>query len=212
MLLPESFMRLKVSVLVAALAAPLSVIAGPNGVSETGLQYNTISADYSMIDIDDSDIDATGIAFTFSHLLNDHLFLIGQYGWSETDRFDSGANASTIETTALTLGLGARTAIASNVDLVGRAAFLRLRAKGTGELAGLRDFDSGLRLQVGLRALLTAALEVEAAVAYVNIFDESETSVGGTARYHVTNRFSGALTAEFSSDATALGFGVRYAY
>lgn len=198
------------------LFVPMLALAAPTGVADTGIRYNNIGIQYMNVEFDDFDVDADGFGISGSYLINEHVFLLGEMSMLESDRFSvsDGFNtySGTIEQDQFAIGLGARTAIAHNADLVGGAGLVRAEMESTGDFGGLDESDTGFILQAGLRVMTTSILELAATVSYIDIFDDSDTGISVSGALFLSDRAAATAGLTTNDDATGFSIGLRYSY
>jgi opacity protein-like surface antigen len=191
-----------------------------------GLSYSYVELGFALIrpDEDRADLgsgvvaefdDAQAINVAASFSLSETFFVQGGLGVSDqdillTDGVDVARGQR--DERALTLGLGARHPLGNAVDVYAVAGIASVSVDvDFPELDSASDSETGLALELGVRALVASQLEFQASFARIDVY-EATNVFGGTARFHVSDTISLALSAQASEDASALGLGVRFGF
>ncbi len=165
------------------------------------ISYNYVVGGYQRIDLDNGfglDIDGDRFAIGGSFEVGESWFLFAGYGLSD---FDFG-----VELDEISAGVGFHTAISPSTDFVAEVGF----ASADISAAGVSVDDNGYAASVGVRSMLSNEVELAAAVTYADIGDfGSDTSVGGSAWYNLSEQFALGLTANAGDDVTSYGLGAR---
>ncbi len=179
----------------AVLALPLTALA-------EGLSYKFVEADYVTVDADGGG-EADGFAFGGSYLFTPQVYATAGYSSLSPD------GASNVDFTTFSAALGLRHPLTSTLDANFEAGFVA--AEIDAGSFGSED-DTGYSLAAGLRAMVASQLELNGGVNYVNVFDESETSVGVGAVYSFTRQFAAVVGADFGDEATGFNVGARFMF
>ncbi|MBI2383143.1 MAG: outer membrane beta-barrel protein [Gammaproteobacteria bacterium] len=191
------------------LAAACSIAMPLHAAQAAGLSYDYLDLSYIRIEPDEFDVDVDGFGAEVSAALSDRCFLLGHFSRVESEDFSLGGLSGSIGAQTLAAALGAHHALGGSADVVGMAGIVYQEADGNGDFAALEDDDTGYALRLGVRGQPTGALELQGFATYLDIFDDSETSIAGRALLHLGPRF--ALFGEYatSDDADTLAGGVR---
>ena len=181
-------MFLRSVVLASLLAAMLP------GVAAAGRNYTYLDAGYLSTDLD-GPADGDGLGVLGSYAVGRNYHLVGGYAFQE---FDFGVDVHT-----LTLGGGYHSAISPVIDILGGAALLRTSVDGGGD-------ETGFELSGGVRAEPTHRVELEGALAYVDLTD-GDLALRLHAHYHFTPAIAAGLGLDFDDHATTFSLGVRWA-
>ena len=182
----------------------------PVAHSQSRLQYDFVELSYGQADIDvgvfgDLDADLYGISGSFD--ISEQLFVQAGYGKLELD--DIAAEADEIF-----LGLGWHNPVSANTDVIFDVNYLYVDAEDCSLGVCFSDDESGYSLDIGLRSLMSNdKLELAGSIGYADVGSgDGEAAVSGSARYHFTNSFSGAIAAGFADDVTSYGINLRFAW
>lgn len=194
---------------------PVKDTAAAGSISvPTQLSYTYAELGYGQKKFDDSDIKADGFGVSGSYLLAgdwlpasiaNSLYATLGYALAETEDLNPG----TIQISDLRVGAGYRFGLSSTLDLKAELDFLQTELKGKNGISGSED-DTGFRLGVGARFLMTPQIEAGGGLRYVDIGADSETILELNGLYHIAQGFSAFISAATSSDATSFGLGGRY--
>ena len=165
--------------------ASTQVMAGPN--------WNQASVSYLSADIgDEDDIDGFGLSGT--KLLNSNFFLAGSYSSLTLETFNAFGYEANADLNLLSLGVGARKAVASNTDIYGIVSYERMDLSLSTGFGGFYsrsiDDESGYGLRVGVRSMVAPKFEINGVISYIDVLDDAETGFGFGAEYYFTNQFS----------------------
>lgn len=208
------------------LAPSIAAPSAAQGTIGSGLSYSYVELDFSVIrpDVDREELggglsaeydDAQSIGVGASFSISETFFVQGGLSISSqdillTDGIDTVQGQ--YDARGFTLGLGARHPLGGTVDVYAVAGIASLSADldfpGIGSES---DSESGLALTLGVRALVSTKVEFEASAARVDL-GEATNTFGGAVRFHATDTFALALSAQASDDASALGLGVRFGF
>lgn len=192
--------------------AALLVTGAMTSAHAEGPRYTYLELGYVNIELDDpgflgEDPDGDGFAFGGSVAVADMVHLFAGYTDSELD-FSTPFGKVDVDYRTLSLGVGLNYAIASNIDLVGRLAYVNAEAKALGEKVD----EDGYGISGGVRAMVTEQFELNGFVNYVDlgsdVGDDTSVSIGGL--YNFTDLFAVGLGGEFGSDVRVITVGVRF--
>lgn len=170
-----------------------------------GLSYTYLQADYSNVDLDNTRVDVDVFGIGGSALIAPAVFFVADFSHGESDNFGGGS----FDTTLVSAGFGLRHPLARAVDLTGTARLVHADIDGKGSQSGADDDDTGYGLAAGLRGLITPEFELNGTVAFVDIFDDTTTTVGLAALFHLGRQFSIVTGFSTSSDAQTFTVGGR---
>jgi len=162
------------------------------------LSYTFVEANYAQIDTDAAPtVDGYGLRSSFA--VTDNIHLLGDYLRRDDARVD-------LDTAGL--GVGFRTAASDNVDLVATAKYSRF----DGAVADRDAEGHGWVTTVGVRAAMSPKLEVEAAMVFDRIEDESDPGLLLAAQYRFNRWLGVAWSLRFSPDGSSIGVGPRVSF
>ena len=177
--------------------ASTQVMAGPN--------WDEVSVSYISTEFDDGeDIDGFGISGT--KLINSNFFVAGSYSSQEVESFNDFGFRADVDFNSLSLGIGARKAVANNTDVYGVLSYeSREAALSSGFSSATIDDIDGYGVTAGVRTMMTPKVELNAAVNYLDLDDvDSDTSfeVGGA--FHFNSQFAVEANYEKADEADVL--------
>ena len=191
---------MKRTILGAALMA-----AAMNTAFAGDLSYSYIEAGVADIDVDG--VDLSGVGMAISGALNDTVYLSLGYAEAETDdKFTAFGVTDEFTFSQLTLGLGFHTPLAENTDLVGELNIGRAEVEfGGGEVE-----ETARGFSLGLRSRLNQHIELSGGANYVDIDDESETTLGASVRAYIVKDLSVALGYSSGDDTDTTSLSLRF--
>ncbi|MBX3705608.1 MAG: hypothetical protein KF911_03160 [Pseudomonadales bacterium] len=175
----------------AAALVPFTATAASPGYTYVDLAY--VSAD-----IDDGPtLDGWGLDGSFR--ISNELHIVGSYTEVTKGRFEVDLSR---------LGLGYNQSLTGNTDFVARAGWARadveVRPFGS-------DSDNGWFAEVGVRSMVTEALELNGFLTHTDAGgSDTAASIGGV--YSLTPMIGVTLDASFSDDAKIYQGGIRFAF
>jgi hypothetical protein len=179
--------------------ASTQVMAGPN--------WNQASASYLSADIGDND-DIDGLGLSGTKLLNSNFFLAGSYSSLTLETFNAFGYEVDADLNFLSLGVGARKAVAGNTDIYGIVSYEKIDLSVSTGFGGFYsaavDDESGYGLRIGVRSMMTPKVEVNGEISYIDVLDDAETGFGFGAAYYFTNQFSAGAGYNTSDDIDTL--------
>jgi len=111
-----------------------------------------------------------------------------------------------VDLTTLDLGVGFRSALQSDLDLVAIAGLVMAeRDNGAAE-----DDDTGLSLTGGVRGIATPQIEYGAYANYTSVFSDGDLTLTGEGLLHLNRQLALAASLGLSDDATTLTLGARW--
>jgi hypothetical protein len=185
--------RINTALLACVALAPLAAHA-------ESPSYSYVEGGYVLTDIDGIGKDADGFLLRGSVEVAGDFFLFASY-------LDQGISG--IDLKQYGVGGGYAWSMTDTTDLYGKVGYVRAEA----ELGGFGVDDDGYSLGIGIRSFVTKALELEAAVTYVDLSDSGDdTTFGAGARWYFTEHFALGVEAELGDDATSYGIGLRWSF
>lgn len=175
--------------------------------------WNFVEGAYVKADIEGEDFESEpdGFGATASFLLNENIFVMGKYSRLSDDIRVLNGDVD-MNYNQASLGLGYRHPISATTDIFGAVSYeyIELEADGFGQ-SDSTDED-GYGLAGGIRSMLTNNVELNGTLAYVDIDDESETSLGLSAYYYFNTNFAAGLGYTFGDEADTYQASLRYAF
>ncbi len=171
-------------------ACLLLVAAAAASAQQSDLSYSYVSGAYSKADYDgfSGNADAIGLGVSLEVSPNFHLF--GSY--TSTD-LGSNADASTLQA-----GVGYHTPISQVMDVVAEFSYVTTEF----DLGPASIDDDGFGLGVGIRAMATPRLEVDAGVTYVDLDSGNDTALNAGFLYNATQNVAVGLGASWDDDVS----------
>jgi len=179
-----------------------SVLAAmPLASHAEAMSYSYVDLGYVETDIDGVGPTADGFALRGSVGFAEHYFAFAEYSTQSISGFD-------IDLT--TVGLGGHYGLSDNLDLVGRAGWVRADASGFGANVD----DDGYMLSAGLRGKAGDSVELEASVIHTDLGgpDGNDTAFAVGGRYFFTSNFAIGAEYQQGDDASTILLGVRFAF
>lgn len=165
---------------------------------ELSYSYIEIGAGSTEIDVLGIEIEGDTKSISASAEIGDKAYIVVGYADTELD-FE-------IETNLFRAGLGLHTALSENTDIFADVSFVSSEIKEP--FFGSED-DTGTGIDIGIRSLVNDNLELNAGLAHVNVFDESETAFGFGARLYATESVSVGFNYATADDTDGIGFSLR---
>jgi hypothetical protein len=111
-----------------------------------------------------------------------------------------------VDLTYIDLGIGFRSALQSDVDLVAIAGLVMAEI----DTPGGGDDDTGLSLTGGVRGIGTPQIEYGAYANYTSVFDDGDLTLTGEGLLHLNRQLALAASLGLSDDSTTLTLGGRW--
>lgn len=188
---------------IAVLLATGALLASaPLASQADSLGYSYWQLGYLSADVDGLSDTMDGWALGLSYEVTERIFISAGYA-------DIGATAAgfDIDEQDLSLGVGYAYPITPNNDLIGRVGYARAEVEI--ESFGSAS-DDGYSLGVGWRGRPLDAIELEAAVNYIDLSDAGDTTTYGVgALWYFTPQVALAVAGNFSDDVNSYLIGVR---
>jgi hypothetical protein len=165
------------------------LVSASNVMSE-GISYDYVQGSYVSTSMDsgttEGDVDGNGYGFLAS------LSITPNYAFTVVlvaTAFDTFQSVDT-DTTDLAFGVTAHTSVSTGTDIFGNFSVLVAKVETTDGINPISDDDTGYVISIGLRHLVTDALELEAGASREDVFEDTSNSFGVTARFYVSETFS----------------------
>ncbi len=182
-------MRKSVSVLagVLTLSASAAVMAAPD--------WRYVEGGYTQLDFDNNEsFEPDGLAIESKYLLNQNVYLNGEYRFFEENSFDFDM---------LTVGAGYRMPLNATTDAYFGANLERVDLDG--------DDDTGYSLSAGVRSMITEQVELMGEVGYYDVDDgEATVKVGG--QYYITPQWAFGASYEMIDEIDIMQVTARYSF
>ncbi len=189
-----------------------SLLASTCAMAEQAPKWDFVQATYATVEIDDaSELDLAGFALSGSKLINENFFVAASYQ-NITDDMVILNSKLNLDLTTLMAGIGYRYSLTNTTDVYGVLSLVNadISASYDGEKDG--DDDTGYSLTAGVRSMITDSFELSGSVAYVDVFDDNDTSVAVNAFYHFNANFSVGASYAIADDVDTLAASVRYSF
>jgi hypothetical protein len=182
-----------------ATTASLMLAALPLAAQSEDLSYSFVSLDYVETEIDGIGPNADGFAARGSVGFAERFFAFAEY---------ADQSVVNLDIQQIAVGFGGHYGLTDNLDLVGRAGWVRLEFSS----GGLNADDDGYLVSAGLRTRIAEQVELEGSVIQTDFGGggSGDTAFDVAGRYHFNTNFS--LSAEYrhSDDASVILAGVRF--
>ncbi|WP_051174459.1 outer membrane beta-barrel protein [Marinimicrobium sp. LS-A18] len=160
-------------------------------------QWNQVSVAYQSADVEGETV--TGFGLGGSALLSENIFVAGAFS-RLSDDVELFGDTLEMDLNTVSFGLGFRHGLSVNTDLFAIVSYedIEVDAAYMGESGSASD--NGYGLTGGFRSMLSESFEISGSLGYVNIDDESETSVAVGADYFFTDTVSIGLGHAMADD------------
>lgn len=186
--------------IMAALLAPTAALADTPA-------WNIVEAGYAQVDVDDLDSNLSGFNVRGSFLIGDNV-IVSALHTSVSDEID-GVDVDLSQTSA---GLGYRYGLTNSTDVYGLVTYESADAEFSYQGNSIEGDGNGFGLTLGLRSRITANLELDGNIGYIDLEDEDETTVNVGAYYYFTQHFAIGVNYRTIDDLSIAGAGLRYAF
>lgn len=179
-------MTFTTSRLAIALGASTLLLAGAATAQQSPFSYNYVQGNVTQGEI--GSLDYTSVGAELSLSLTDNVFLKGSVTEGESDdRVFSGPFSGKLDIQSYTLGLGYHTPINNRTDFVAEASYINNEAS----FRGFSMDSEGYGIDLGVRSMLTSALELQAALNYVDGSDmDGDIGFSVDARFYLSPKLS----------------------
>ena len=185
--------------IVNAMVGTLLLAAAPLAAQAEDMSYSYVDLGWLSTDIDNGPT-ADGFGLRGSIGFAENFFAFAEY---------SNQQVSGVDVDQYAVGLGGRFGISENVDLVGRAGYIKADASS----GGFSIDDDGYLVSAGIRGRVADGFELEGHVIHRDFgggSDDTSVAVGG--RYFFTENFAVGAEYEMADDANTILAGVRFAF
>lgn len=178
--------------------AGLALACAPLAATAEAMSYNWVDAEYVDLDIDDAP-SGDGYAAQGSVGFGEYGFAFAEYNALSVD---------VVDIDLWTVGLGGHYPINPDLDVVGRAGYLKIDISVPG--GGLDD--DGYLVSLGLRGRLGGHVELEGSVMARDTGNDSETVWVAGGRYHFNRNFAVGAEYQVGDNANLLYAGLRFSF
>lgn len=162
--------------------------------------WNNIGVGYVSVDIEDSNFEPTGFTLLGSKLINDNVYLHGNYRLVSED-----VNNNDVELSTLNLGLGVRHGLDETTDLFGQISYLNAEI----EVGNFSDDENGYSLAAGVKSMLSDNFEVMVKATRDSLDGESETAFGIGASFYLNEKVSIGAGYQIADDINVLTVNIK---
>jgi hypothetical protein len=162
--------------------------------------WNNIGVGYVSVDIEDSNFEPTGFTLLGSKLINDNVYLHGNYRLVSED-----VNNNDVEISTLNLGLGVRHGLDETTDLFGQISYLNAEI----EVDNFSDDENGYSLAAGVKSMLSDNFEVMIKATRDSLDGESETAFGIDASFYLNEKVSIGAGYQIADDVNVLTVNIK---
>ncbi len=201
------------SKLTASLVALIAVSSPALADDHTakGPKWDLAELGYVQTEIDDDDFSPSGFNASFSKTLGEGFYLTGRYRDVSEDVNVFGLDVE-VELSQLSLGGGYRFNVTESTDVFAQVTYENLEVGASAQGNSESEDDNGFGATIGVRAMVTNALELGAHIGYLDIAEESETALGVSAYYYFTDNIAVGATYEAWDGVDFIGLNARYAF
>ena len=162
------------------------------------LNYTYIQATYDDVDVDALNVDGSGIGIDLSIGITDEFYLFGNYQGASLDL--------NIDLTRFSAGVGFNAEVGSNLDMIAELAWVYAEADAPGP-GGSAD-DNGIGARVGVRGVVSTAVELQGALRYDDLSEEISYDAG--VLFNFTEMFAIGVFGVWEDEITTYRAGVRF--
>lgn len=185
----------------------ISVMAMSTNAMSKDISYDYVQGTYTS-STDSSlgvDIDADGFAVGGSLSVSPNIAITALLGSTSFDRV-AGID---IDANEFNFGITAHTSVAPNTDVFGNFSIVNGEVEASDGFITVSDDDTGNAITVGLRHMASDAVEFSAEFSRVDLFDDTENTVGVEARFYANEKFSFGIGYNTGNDFDALQLSAR---
>ena len=188
-----------------AMTASLMLAALPLAAHAEDMSYSFVDLGYVETEIDGVGPKADGFALRGSIGFAEHYFAFAEYVDQSISIFGVG-----VDIEQYSVGLGGHYGLSDNLDLVGRAGWVK--AEGSG--GGFSVSDDGYLVSAGLRGRIGENVELEGSVIHTDFGGSSsgDTAVAVGGRYHFNKNFAVGAEYQTGDDSSTILAGVRFSF
>ncbi|MCJ8319183.1 MAG: hypothetical protein MJK12_06095 [Colwellia sp.] len=154
-----------------------------------------------------NDYSLSGFGVSASKLIGRSLFITANYQ-NLTSSIGSTDHKTTLDLTSTSVGFGGIFSLTSTTDFYSMVAFESAELSHT--FSWLSESQTGYSFSAGIRSMLTSRLEVGGAISYIDVVDETDTSIGVNAFYHFNKSLSVGVSGGLAEHIYILGLSVCY--
>jgi hypothetical protein len=168
----------------AAVAASITLVAVAQLASAAkGPEYTYAELGYINIDGDAVEGDGAGANISFG--ATDHIFL--KFGYSRL-MLDEVSGPLSADGDRFQIGGGMHYGITDSIDVLGAISYVDIEFTNTGPVAG--SGEDGYLAELGVRAMVTKELELNATVSQLHLTGDSDTGYGAGVVYSLNKDWS----------------------
>jgi len=180
--------------------------------NDNGPTWDFIELGYIQANVDDTDFKPTGFTTIASALVSENIYVTASY-YSISDSATVFGTQVETDIKESTIGLGYQFGISDMTDFSIGIKYLNgeVCANSQGFGSNCLD-DNGFGLNVGFRTMISDKVEASIAANYVDISDDSDTSLDFGIAYIFSQDFSAKFSFTTSDDVNTIGLGVRFEF
>lgn len=203
-------LKSKLALSVAAFIAASSPALADDHMGN-GPKWDLVEIGYVEADFDEDDTSPSGISGSFSKAVGKGFYLTGRYRDVSEDVSIAGGNVE-VELSQLSLGGGYSVHVTDTTDVYGQVTYENLELGASGAGGSASEDENGFGAEIGVRSMLTDQFELGAKIGYLDVEDLSETTLGASAYYYVTDSVAVGATYETWDGIDFMGLNLRYAF
>ena len=182
-----------------ALSVLVCSIGLTSALQAKDLSYNQLDFSVISYDVDDIDVDATGITVDLNAEISEPLYFALTYDLLDFDV------TGTLEQTIFGAGIGAHMSLSNTVDAYGEFQLIKVDLDG-----GFMSIDdNGHMFEVGLRSMVSDTLEVAGRFKQESAFDDNVNTFEVKGSLFVDEMIAVGGNLLFGDDYTGLGLGLK---
>ncbi|HLT89544.1 MAG TPA: outer membrane beta-barrel protein [Woeseiaceae bacterium] len=170
--------------------------------------YSYVEGSYGRTDFDGLG-DGDGFGIGGSLALTDRFHVFAGYETGDVDVDVPPFGEVSVDFDGFEVGMGFNTPLSDTIDFVASLAYLSAEL----ELEGVSADEDGYGVNVGLRAMVSPALELNGGIGYADLGEGSgDTSFGAGFLYHFSDAFAAGVGGSWGDDVSSYALTARLSF